>query len=764
MGTIKAMSSSTPKAAIPSPKIAPRVDEEATVADLIAILRRRRMIIVMTVVLVTIPSALFGILREPSYTAVAQVVIETQPSPANGAGESGPDPARIQPNLETQTSLIRSHPMIVQTMEDLNLFDDPELAFAEGWQPGQEVGFWNSVGAKFTALGRGIRSLWSAADNNQANADRSKTETSLEAKARRVIWKVFDNSLNVTNLENSYVIEVSFTSSDANKAAAIANHLAELYVQRRLQGKIDAARKLSQWTFRRLQTQQRSVLTAERSAAQLRSERQFAAGRGAILTQAEIEELDRKLSRTIADKAKLEAKLAGIGKLQAGGRGLDAIAETAASPAVTQLRLRQTELMRSIAKSTATYGEGDSRTLAMQKELADVSSRMDDEIDRIVRALRDEHDAMSAQAASLGQLLQAAKDKNVKDNEAALGLLELDRDIAAKRTVYEDLLKRYQETRGLQETIEAGARVISMAEVPASPSSLAAANIAAVGFVMSALLGCGLALLLEQADKKLRSRRQIERGLGVPCLGLVPIVENLEQGFAQHDYLRRNPRSAYAQSIRGIYAQLDAAAPKAAVVLVTSALPGEGKTRLAADIAMCAALEGQRTVLVDFDDYRPMVARSFGLKAHASAGLLSAKGESASNLDKALIVDEATGIDILAIGSRERMLMPPMRYRQIEALLMELRKRYDRIVVDSPPLLGVSDSHVLSTFADAVVIAVRWAWTDRAAAAAGLRILRGLSANVAGVILTQVDFTALSRFDEGDGLQYRRNFKEYHVE
>jgi uncharacterized protein involved in exopolysaccharide biosynthesis len=281
MGTIKAMSSKTPKAAIPSPKIVPRVDEEATVADLIAILRRRRMIIVMTVVLVTIPSALFGILREPGYTAVAQVVIETQLSPANGAGESGPDPARIQPNLETQTSLIRSHPMIVQTMEDLNRSTTRNWRSPKVGNPGR--GGFNSVGAKFTALGRGIRSLWSAADNNQANADRSETETPLEAKARRVIWKVFDNSLDVTNLENSYVIEVSFTASDANKAAAIANHLAELYVQRRLQGKIDAARKLSQWTFRRLQTQQRSVLTAERSAAQLRSERQFAAGRGAIL-------------------------------------------------------------------------------------------------------------------------------------------------------------------------------------------------------------------------------------------------------------------------------------------------------------------------------------------------------------------------------------------------------------------------------------------------------------------------------------------------
>ena len=738
--------------------------EETTISDLLAILRRHRVIIASIILLVTIPSALYGLLRAPSYTAVAQMVIESQPSLTISAGPNGTELARLPPNLETQANVIRSHPMIIQALEELDLFQDPEFVLAENALAAQNSSIWSSTAAKAVASLNSLKIWWQEIAGNPVAAVKTEPGSPESEKAKRVNWKVFDENLNVRNLENSYVIEVAFTSSNAAKAAAIANNLANLYVQNRLESKIQTARKENAWTAKRVQTQQRSVMSVERRIAVLRSQRQFVAGRGAVLTQSELEELNQELIRLASARAKIDAKFTFAKKqLESGGR-LQTFNEVIASPIIAQLRIQEMELTRRVAESAVIYGKLNPRTLAAQKDLADVVARAKQETDNIVAGLRNELDALSAQAQAVELLLQAAQKKNAADNMAAVEIQDLERDAAAKRSVYENLLVRYQEARGVLETFDPGARVISAAEVPILPSSLGPASIAAVGFVFSSLLGCSLALRREFTDNKLRSHRQVAQSLQLPCLGLVPNIGKLPPGPVPNEFLNRNPRSAYAQSIRGIYTQLSVAAPEAQVILVSSALRKEGKTRLAVDIAMCAAQEGQRTVLVDFDNYRPMVTKSLGLDAAPlSVDLFSVGGKTVQNLEQALILDQAAGIDILAMGSRALVARPFLGSQKIETLIKELRNRYQLIVIDSPPLLGVSDGRVLATFADATLLVVQWGSTDRAAAATAVQMLRSVSANVVGVVLTQVNLKKLAHHGGGDGLQYRRSFQYYHA-
>jgi uncharacterized protein involved in exopolysaccharide biosynthesis len=406
-----------------------------------------------------------------------------------------------------------------------------------------------------TKLEQVKNSLGLSESGSKPDEDLPESTSSFPDEARRVALEIFEDNLSVRNLQNSYVLEIGFTSLDAAKSAAIANHLARLYVRKQLQEKINAARATNLRIAGRLQIQQQSVLDAERRIAEIRSARQFVAGRGAVLTETALEELNRELIRTTAEQAKVEAKLALVSTLRATGDRLDALAEVIASPVITQLRIQQIELIQRVAESVAVYGEQHSRTLALREDLKRVSTRAGEEVDRIVRGLQNEFDSLSAQAGALERRLHAAKDRNAEDNMAAVQLQELERDAAAKRPVYEELLRRYQETSEVQDILEADAQVISAAEVPTEPSSLAPASIAAVGFVISALLGCVLALLREEMDRKLRSHRQIESSLQVPCLGLVPNVKGLGQSGRLHDPLRRSPvrltPNPYEDSMRG---------------------------------------------------------------------------------------------------------------------------------------------------------------------------------------------------------------------
>jgi Mrp family chromosome partitioning ATPase len=169
------------------------------------------------------------------------------------------------------------------------------------------------------------------------------------------------------------------------------------------------------------------------------------------------------------------------------------------------------------------------------------------------------------------------------------------------------------------------------------------------------------------------------------------------------------------------------------------------------------------------------VAHDFRIEpASGVADLLGTRGDQQQILEQALIIDQATGIDILPAGkdrrrgggfNRRRAGAPPgfLTPQSIYGLLGELRKRYDHIVIDSPPLLGVSDGRILSMHADATIFVVRWGHTSRDAATAGVKILRDVSAGILGAVLTRVDMKKHAQHGQGDGLQFYKSFRKYYA-
>jgi capsular exopolysaccharide synthesis family protein len=304
--------------------------------------------------------------------------------------------------------------------------------------------------------------------------------------------------------------------------------------------------------------------------------------------------------------------------------------------------------------------------------------------------------------------------------------------------------------------------VVSTAAAPTRPSTPGLKLFGAVGFTASLMLGTLLALLMERFDTGLRSAKQVEEALGLPSLGLVPRLDRLKRNQKPHQYLMAKRISAYAESVRSIYTSLQLAdadnPPK--VVLVTSSLPQEGKTTLSLSLAIFAANSGQRVLLLDADLRHPSVHRDLG--AVPTQGLVElVAGE--KELDDVLVRSEETGIWYLPIKRQTANPTDLLGSQRMKLLLAELRRRFDFVVVDSAPLLGVTDTKVISRFADRVLFVTRWDKTGKDTALNALAHLREAKARVAGVVLSQVDVRRHAQYGYGDVGQYYGKYQKYYV-
>jgi capsular exopolysaccharide synthesis family protein len=305
--------------------------------------------------------------------------------------------------------------------------------------------------------------------------------------------------------------------------------------------------------------------------------------------------------------------------------------------------------------------------------------------------------------------------------------------------------------------------VISTAAVPATPTAPQVRLITGAGFVGSLMFGTLLALILDRLDRGMRTGRQAEAVLDVPHIGLIPRLGGLTHGYGAYRYLVEKPTSAYAEAIRGVqtalyFSYLD---QPSQVVLVTSSVPGEGKTTLALSLATLLAQSGSRTVAVDLDLRRP----SLGCPAREAGGgdlVDHLRGE--KRLDDILHgVDQLPTLEIVPCRRLAGSPTDLLASQRMVGFMAELRARYDYVVLDSPPLLGMSDAQFAARLADAVLFVVRWSKTDEEVARKALDTLRHSGAPIAGVVLTQVDVRRHRVYSPEDVLQYYGEYRKYYV-
>lgn len=731
--------------------VAPDIaDSERSLKDMLKIVRRQLSFILIVLFILSLPIAIYALRLEPQYKSVASVVVEPQSQAlllADGSQAARPpDPAY----LETLASVIRSRKFVAQAMTELDLFDDPEFA------PSTPTVF-----ERAQSFVEGFLSTY-VFPEEEGESLNVPPYALFDEDATLASMAIFDDLLEVKPQSQSYVIKISFTSEDPVKAATIANFMARRFIEVQLEEKSSAVRRAIGGISERLSAAQEAMEQAEEKVADMRLKSNFMPGQTAPVISVQSEELARTLMKAKAEYALVSAKLQTIEAQQAEEASLENLAEITASQVVGQLRLQVLEYQTRLGEALEAYGEEHPRAIAIRSELEAVQANMDEEIGRIVGGIRSDAAIISAQINELEAQLAEARERNLLDSATATQLENAQSNAAVKRSLYEALLRRQEETSVQQSWLMPDVRLISEAGPPLEPNSLSPTTLMASGVTVSLILALLLGFMREQMDGSFRSNRQVESDLGLPCLGLVPKLKRWQQ--RKNALVSIPPGSSYAQSVSAVWVQLRIAKRSAKVLLVTSALPREGASSLAESLATCAhQLDGLNTALVDFNLWS---SRRDGFSEREDgmgvAQYLAQSDVGDVSIEDVVQTDSRTGIDVYPAGRHHRSAIEMAGEKALGKFLSDLRNRYDVVILDGPPILGSGDVSRLANLADATLLAIRWGSTSTDAAGSALHTLLQASAQVVGAVLTQVDARRQRLYGRGDNVQYTRLLRNHY--
>jgi succinoglycan biosynthesis transport protein ExoP len=687
----------------------------------LAVIRRRRGVILATIVLVTVGTLLLMLQQTPVYTASALLMLNTR-------GANVVNVAAVVAGLPPDTNAIRSEIDVLESralaarvIADLGLAGDSEFAPPPSG---------NGLLAMLNPLS------WMPREWRRvlAGAAPEPTATQAAAIAQSRTIDNFLRQLKVTNDLRSFSVTVSFQSRDPDKAARIANAIAERYIDNQLQLKLDATTRANAWLTDRLSELREKLRQSQQKVEDFKAQSNLIETTGQTLDRQQLGELNSQLVLVRAERAKLESELAQLKALEAGG-GLDHAPELLASPMI--LRLRDQEATLLSRQAELSQGQSGRELAAVGAAVAMIRTSIALDGKRIIAATDSQLAAVKQRETTFAGYIDALRGEVVEQSRAQVRLAELQRDADADRAILETFLTRSKETAGQNAFEQPDARIISPADLPVRPSSPHVRTAVAVAFGASILLGILLAFVIESLQSGFRFPEEVERFTDTRVLRVVPDLPGSIKGrLKAHDFVLREPNSAYAEALQAVRTNLRFATAGGAprIVLLTSGTVGEAKSTLALSLARLAARAGQRTLLIDADMRRPAIADLMKLRpAKGLEDLLSGQ----ATLAEVIVKDEATGLEIIPSRAGASQPQDLLSGPRMSELIHGLRQAHDLVIIDSPPVTFVSDAVIMSGLVDFTLYLIRWEATPRETAQAGLMQLRRSGASAVGVVLTR---------------------------
>ena len=681
----------------------------------------------------------------PLYTASSSVMLDTRKQQVF-------DPQAVLSGLPADTATVDSEVEVLKSRHlsdrvatQLHLDRDPEFNRAIA-----DKGPLVSVAA-------GVASLFGA------TAPAQLTGVAKQKARERVVDNV-RRRLDIKRSGLTYVINITFTSQDPAKAARIADTFANLYLTEQMETKFEATQQANTWLNQRLGELKGQVEAADAAVQQYKIDNNLLSTGAQTLTEQEISNYNQQVTAARTQEAEAVARLQQAQRQLAGGSNGEDVGEALGSVTIEQLRSQRAQISSNVAQLREKYGDRHPEMLKAERQLGDIDAQIQAETRRIITNLQGQAQIARQRTAAIASSQGAARGALVSNNRALVHLNELQRNDDAVRSVYESFLNRFKQTSQDQGIERSDARIVSPASIPTSQSSPKVLLNLMMGFLLANLAGVGAVLAASRLDQGLVTAEDVERRLEMPHLGSIPHLSSVseETGISPIDYVLDRPLSSFAESFRSLRAALLYArlGESIKVLLVTSALPDEGKTTTAVALGRSAAQAGNRVCVVDCDLRRRNVNRLLGVDP--SRGLLDLLSGQAK-LDDVLLYDEQSGAAFLPLAKSSFTPKDVFGSPAMEKLLRELRARFDLTILDTAPVLAVADTRVIARRADAVLFLTRWRRTPQKAVESALKTLQSAGANVAGVALTQVDAKEQARYGYGDPGYYYSSYKKYYA-
>lgn len=705
----------------PAPTPARHLRERMEASELMFYWRsvyRRKWWILAFAVLAAILAALALTQVIPTYRATVTLLVEQGRAQIVSIDEVYSGVSANREHYLTQAELLRSPALAANVIRKLGLTTHPEF------DPRQaQPSFWR-------------RTFVPGADREPAYWTEENVQSAVLAE--------FLRRVSVEPVRLSQLVKVGFDAMDPELAARIANTIAELFIQRDIDVRQGMTQNASNWLAERLIELKRTLDESESALQQYREREGMLDLQGLAQSGASRQIEVLSLAAEEARQRRSEAEIA-YRQIKSGGVNLHAHPVVLGNPVVERMKGLEAEAERRLGALAGRYGPDHVRMVQAEKDLVQARTNTRRAVEAAVASFAKEYEVASANERAVQRSLSSAKSSVQNINRREFRLEALERDVATNRQIYERFLNRYKETSAVP-AAQTGvvARVIDPAIPPGLPYKPPKQRIIQAAFLLALLLGIVAAVLRERVDNTIRSAEDVEEKLGLQTVAVLPLLPSHAGRAAGRHYLDE-PSSPFSEAVRTARTSilLSSIDEPSKVLLVTSSLPGEGKSAFAINLALAHA-QTKKVLLLEADLRRPSIADHLGLDRN-KPGLADLFAGTARFLECVQRVEGST-LYILPCGSIAPDPTELIASERFKLLLERLSAACDIVVVDSPPIHLVSDAVVLSTMVTDVLFVVQADSTPYPVARRAIRALEGAGASMLGAILNQFDASKADRY------------------
>jgi len=703
--------------------------ERRTLMDVWRVLTKQRFVVISMTILFVAGAVWYAFRTAPVYESSSRIEIKPNEYSGNdilGLFEAEDEAAE---SLATEVRILQSDSVLFETAQALHLIH----------------------------LVRG---------NNKPTKSGSPDEVT--PQERSALIGIVRGGLSVTIIPNTRLVEIHYRSNDPKLGTDIVNQLVETYSDAELQTKFERTEHVSKWLQNRMDDLRLEASDTQRRLADYQREHNIVGTDENNLTIQTLEDISGELDNAEADRIMKEARMHEFDSLNP-----DMIALMGDNTALISLRGQLTDLQTQRAQLASKFGAKHPQMLELDQEIAKVQKQIDDEVELARRQVTDEYKGAVGMEDELRKRLSAQEDAAYRLNADVAQYAILRHQAELTRDLYDTLQMRLKEATISAGMSAANITVVDRATVPFIPVAPQKSRALLYGFLGGLFVGCVLAFVIESIDDRLRTSEEVEAASMLPSLAAIP---NMSYSGPKHkgDARERalmgpfqtphqlitiwDPKSHGAESYRGLRSSLLLSSidnpPR--VIVITSAFPSEGKTTTAINFAIVLAQRGEQVLLVDADLRRGSLRRVFGI-ADENVGLSTALSQQSPDNDLPVPFPELPSLYVLPTGPLPPNPAEMLSSNRMEEQMRQWVKKFDRIVMDSAPLLAVSDTQSLAVRSDAVVLVARAGVTRKRALIRARDLLWRVNAPVAGVVVNDVDLRLENFYTYRYGA-YARNY------
>ena len=690
------------------------------------VVARHKWAILALALTTSIIAAVVVMAMTPVYRASATILIESQqPNLVSIEEVYGLDTRNLQ-YYKTQFELLKTRPLVEEVIESLQLQNHPEY----------------SVDAGSTSLYARVRDWIRSFFPGQS------TSTRMDPEQERI--ETYYEHLTIAPRRDTQLVDVHFESEDPALAAEVANGHARAYIQSVLESRETVTDSASTWMLDRLAELQQNLLDSEQRLQEFREQEQLIDAEG--LKSLPAREINELTSRLVEVRGELSQARIAYDQVY---RGLDVpLRDLSGIPAilddkgVQDLQQIEAQALGKVAELAKRYGPLHPKMITANAELAKASENLRDQHRSVAEAIKIKYEAAQAEELELQAALNRAKRQYQQIGRKESQLLTLVREGDTNRELYDLFFNRVSEMSATGGLETAPARIISPAVIPAKPSKPKKATIVLLVFLISLLLGITAAFIRESMKNTVRSVADVEETLRVPLLGMVPLLRGRgrkDAALANVYFDRTQP--GFKEAIRNVRTgiALDNTEHPHKVIVIASSTSGEGKSTVALNLAYSFA-QGEKVLLLDTDMRRPSIGQA--LKVPDDRPGLAQLLAGDASLAECVFQGGKGFMDLLLPG---KIPPDPSQLLSSERLinaLMVLRRNYDRIIIDTPPILPVSDGLVLAMHADTVIFVAKSDATSMRHIKQALDLLLRVNARVTGIVVNKLDIRKARKYSD----------------